>query len=140
MTRSPAAAGRPHQDRVEQRSAGTRCRQMIAGDPQQGEGGGRAVLPTLQQRRRKNRVAVAGDGHRTLRQGSGAPDATRELWRQCIFILDALNAATFDLLCNRAGGAFVARSLAGMFTRSGEWHAFVENLKKPQWLMPKSVY
>jgi len=69
-----------------------------------------------------------------------APNATRELWRQCILVLDALNAATFDLLCNRARGAIVRHAVAGMVTRGAEWRAFVENLKKPQWLMPKSVY
>ena len=69
-----------------------------------------------------------------------APNATRELWRQCILILDALNAATFDLLCNRAAGAMVGRAMLGMVTRGAEWRAFVANLEKPQWLMPKSVY
>ncbi len=69
-----------------------------------------------------------------------APNATRELWRQCILILDALNAATFDLLCRRAPGAMVGRAMLGMVTRGGEWRAFVANLEKPQWLMPKSVY
>jgi hypothetical protein len=69
-----------------------------------------------------------------------APNATRELWRQCILMLDALNAATFDLLCNQRSGAFVGRAMAGMITRGAEWRAFVENLKKPQWLMPKTVY
>lgn len=69
-----------------------------------------------------------------------APEATRELWRQCILVLDGLNAATFDLLCNRAAGAFVRHAMSGMVTRRAEWRAFVENLQKPQWLMPKSVY
>jgi hypothetical protein len=69
-----------------------------------------------------------------------APSATRELWRQCLVMLDALNAATFDLLCNRARGAFVRHAVAGMVTRGAEWRAFVAGLEKPQWLMPKSVY
>jgi len=69
-----------------------------------------------------------------------APNATRELWRQCILVLDGLNAATFDLLCNRAPGAFVGRAMAGMVTRGAEWRAFVAGLEKPQWLMPKSIY
>jgi hypothetical protein len=69
-----------------------------------------------------------------------APNATRELWRQCILILDALNAATFDLLCRRAPGAMVGRAMLGMLTRGAEWRAFVGNLEKPQRLMPMSVY
>lgn len=69
-----------------------------------------------------------------------APGATRELWRQCIVMLDGLNAATFDLLCNRARGAFVRHALVGMVTRNAEWRAFVDGLEKPQWMMPTSVY
>ena len=69
-----------------------------------------------------------------------APPATRELWRQCLLVLDGLNAATFDLLCNRAPAAFIAHAMAGMVTRRGEWQAFVAGLKKPQWLMPVPVY
>ncbi len=69
-----------------------------------------------------------------------APRATRELWRQCVLMLDGLNAATFDLLCNRQRGPFVRHAFAGMVTRGSEWRAFVANLEKPQWLMPKSVY
>ena len=69
-----------------------------------------------------------------------APNATRELWRQCILILDGLNAATFDLLCNRAPGAFVRHAMLGTVTRGAEWRAFVDDLEKPQWLMPKSIY
>ena len=69
-----------------------------------------------------------------------APNATRELWQQCIYILDALNAATFDLLCNKKPGAMVGHAVAGMVTRGAEWRAFVANLETPQWLMPTTVY
>jgi hypothetical protein len=69
-----------------------------------------------------------------------APAATRELWRQCILMLDGLNAATFDLVCHRETGAFVRHAMVGMVTRRGEWRAFVENLARPQWLMPVPVY
>ncbi|MCU1282586.1 MAG: hypothetical protein JWM53_6132, partial [bacterium] len=46
-----------------------------------------------------------------------APNATRELWRQCICMLDALNAATFDLLCNQERFAMVRHAVTGMVTR-----------------------
>lgn len=69
-----------------------------------------------------------------------APGATRELWRQCIILLDALNAATFDLICNRARGAMVRHAFAGMLTRGAEWRAFVAGLDQPQYLMPTSIY
>jgi hypothetical protein len=69
-----------------------------------------------------------------------APPVTRELWRQCILVLDGLNAATFDLLCNRARGAMVRRALTGMVTRGAEWRAFVASLQQPQWLLPAPLY
>jgi hypothetical protein len=69
-----------------------------------------------------------------------APAATRGLWRQVILILDALNAATFDLICNQARGPIVRRALAGMVTGRNEWRQFVEGLERPQWLMEPSLY
>jgi len=69
-----------------------------------------------------------------------APNATRELWRQCILVLDGLNAATFDLLCNRAPASMIGHAMAGMVTRRGEWRAFLAGLEKAQRLMPKSIY
>jgi hypothetical protein len=69
-----------------------------------------------------------------------APGATRELWRQCIIMLDGLNAATFDLICNHARGAMMRHAVAGMLTRGAEWRAFVSGLDQPQWLMPTTVY
>ena len=69
-----------------------------------------------------------------------APAATRELWQQCIYMLDALNAATFDLLCNQSSGAMVRHAITGMVTRGAEWRAFVGALETPQWLMPLPIY
>ena len=57
-----------------------------------------------------------------------------------IYMLDALNAATFDLLCNQKRGAMVRHAMTGMVTRGAEWRAFVANLQNPQWMMPKSIY
>jgi hypothetical protein len=65
-----------------------------------------------------------------------APAATRALWRQVILILDALNAATFDLVCNRAPGAIIRYAVTGMITRRAEWRQFVAGLDREQWLMP----
>jgi hypothetical protein len=69
-----------------------------------------------------------------------APRATRALWRQVILMLDALNAATFDLICNQQRGPMVRHSVAGMVTRRGEWRAFVDGLRRPQRLLEPSVY
>lgn len=65
-----------------------------------------------------------------------APPATRELWRQCLLVLDGLNAATFALLCQEAPAAFVGRAALGLATRGGEWRAFLADLERPQWLLP----
>jgi hypothetical protein len=69
-----------------------------------------------------------------------APPVTRELWRQCIIMLDALNAATFDMICNRQTGAIIRHALVGLVTRRAEWSAFVDGLDEPQWLMPVPLY
>jgi hypothetical protein len=69
-----------------------------------------------------------------------APGATRELWRQCIILLDALNASTFDLICNRARFATIRHAVTGMLTRRAEWQQFLDGLETPQWLMPTTVY
>jgi hypothetical protein len=69
-----------------------------------------------------------------------APPASRELWRQCIVLLDGLNAATFELLCHQQRGAMVRHAFMGMVTRGAEWRAFVTALDEPQWLMPTPIY
>jgi hypothetical protein len=69
-----------------------------------------------------------------------APSVTRTLWRQCIVLLDGLNAATFDMICNRERGAMLRHAATGFLTRRGEWREFVAGLKTPQWLMEPSVY
>jgi hypothetical protein len=69
-----------------------------------------------------------------------APPVTRELWRQCLIMLDALNAATFDMICNREAGAIIRHAVVGMVTRRREWRAFVAGLEQPQWMMPVPVY
>jgi hypothetical protein len=65
-----------------------------------------------------------------------APPATHELWRQCLIMLDGLNAATFDMICNRQAGTIIGHALLGMLTRRKEWTHFVDGLSHPQWLMP----
>lgn len=69
-----------------------------------------------------------------------APPVTRALWRQCLIVLDGLNAATFDLICNREAGPIIRHALVGMVTRRGEWRAFVDGLARPQWTMPVPLY
>lgn len=88
-----------------------------------------AVPALLQHAARERELALNYFAH-------WAPPVTRELWRQCIVLLDALNAATFDMICNREGGAMIRHAATGFVTRRGEWRQFVNGLKTPQWLMP----
>jgi hypothetical protein len=68
--------------------------------------------------------------------GHWSPPATVALWRQCIYLLDALNASVFEMMCRRAPGKMVAHSLVGALTRRDEWRAFQDGLARPQWLLP----
>jgi hypothetical protein len=65
-----------------------------------------------------------------------APDVTRALFRDCLFMLDGLNAAVFEMLCVERPGEMLRRSFTAAFTRRGEWRAFVDGLARPPWLLP----
>lgn len=60
-----------------------------------------------------------------------SPRCTRALWHETIAVLDALNAAVFELVC-RPHGVFAIAVRDAMFGRS-EWAAFVRGLEAPQW-------
>jgi hypothetical protein len=62
-----------------------------------------------------------------------APACTRDLWRETIHVLDALNAAVFELVC-KPHGVF-AYALQGVLTQRGQWRAFIAGLDTPQWLL-----
>ena len=64
-----------------------------------------------------------------------APAVSRALLRECVLVLDALNAAVFALLCVERPGEIVGRSVVAAFTRRGEWRQFVAKLDQPQWLL-----
>lgn len=66
--------------------------------------------------------------------GHGAPTCTQDLWRETIYVLDALNAAVFELVCEPHG--LFAYAVQGMLTQRGQWRAFVAGLDTPQWLLP----
>jgi hypothetical protein len=67
--------------------------------------------------------------------GHWAPACTELLWRQCIYVLDGLNAAVFALLCRERPAEMIARSLAAALVHRGEWRAFVAGLDHPQRLL-----
>ena len=66
-----------------------------------------------------------------------SPRCTPQLWRETILVLDALNAASFGLVCE----VLLPRLLGprGWFSRqerAARWDSFVAGLDEPQWLMP----
>lgn len=64
----------------------------------------------------------------------GSPACTRDLWHETIHVLDALNAAVFELVCKPHG--ILAYAMHGALTQRGQWRTFVANLDTPQWLLP----
>jgi hypothetical protein len=68
--------------------------------------------------------------------GHWSPPATLALWRQCLYLLDALNAAVFEMMCRALPGHMVAHSVVGALARREEWRAFTDGLLRPQRLLP----
>jgi hypothetical protein len=66
--------------------------------------------------------------------GHWAPRCSKALWRETIWVLDALNAATFELVLRELPRAFMPIGPMGMRSRRAQWRAFVEGLDAPQWL------
>lgn len=66
-----------------------------------------------------------------------SPPATRELWRQCIVLLDALNAAVLAMTCSLRGPLIVAGSALASLRpgQRGGWRRFVSGLSAPQLLL-----
>ncbi|MFO7561789.1 MAG: hypothetical protein R6X02_04045 [Enhygromyxa sp.] len=68
--------------------------------------------------------------------GHWAPRCTKELWRETLWVLDALNAATFELVLGLLVPAFAPIGPLGVRARRAQWEAFVRALDTPQWLEP----
>lgn len=68
--------------------------------------------------------------------GHWAPECSLELWKQCIYVLDALNAAVFDLIVRQRGLRLMANSVFGSVFGRAEWAQFEANLDTPQRLVP----
>jgi hypothetical protein len=68
--------------------------------------------------------------------GHWAPRVDRETVRQCVWVLDGLNAAVFELLCLDRPGRMIGRSIASAIARRAEWRSFVAGLERPQWTLP----
>jgi len=68
--------------------------------------------------------------------GHWSPHCTEDLWRETLYVLDALNAAVFELLCDLRPGQIFGRGLIGALTQRAQWRAFVEGLDGPQITVP----
>jgi hypothetical protein len=67
--------------------------------------------------------------------GHWAPRCSRDLWRETIWILDALNAAVFELVLGELPRALAPVGPLGIPARRAQWAAFVRALDTPQWLL-----
>lgn len=65
-----------------------------------------------------------------------SPRVTKELFRQTIYVLDALNAAVFELSFDKLGPLMTVRAALGVVSAPAEWRSFVQGLERPQWLLP----
>lgn len=65
--------------------------------------------------------------------GHAAPRCTIDLWRETLYVLDALNAATFEFVCNKLLPGAMGHVISG--SRRAQWRAFVANLDRPQRLV-----
>lgn len=68
--------------------------------------------------------------------GHWAPRCSEALWRETIWVLDALNAATFELVLGMLARAFAPIGPLGIRARREQWNKFVAGLDTPQWLEP----
>ena len=68
--------------------------------------------------------------------GHWAPRCSEALWRETIWVLDALNAATFELVLGLLVHAFAPVGALGIRARRSQWRAFVAGLDTPQRLEP----
>lgn len=68
-----------------------------------------------------------------------SPRVTKELFKQAIYVLDALNAAVFAMSFDQLGPMLTLRAVMGVVSAPAEWTSFVQGLERPQWLLPISV-
>ena len=68
--------------------------------------------------------------------GHWSPRCTRDLWRETIYVLDALNAAVFELVVAGGGRVLLRYGVGGMFSQRDQWRRFVAGLDEEQWLLP----
>jgi hypothetical protein len=65
-----------------------------------------------------------------------SPEATHELWRQCILIIDGINAAIFATICDTQLRPILGYTFFKAPLHAREWKQFVAALDQPQWLLP----
>jgi hypothetical protein len=85
----------------------------------------RMALPELELHAARERaMAVAYFEH-------WAPPATERLWRQCVWILDGLNAALLATIGGAGALAFAGGTIWSALTARDEWQRFVRGMDQP---------
>jgi hypothetical protein len=67
-----------------------------------------------------------------------SPPATRELWRQCILVIDGINSSVFEAVCDTQLKSILGYTFFKAPLHSREWKKFLKSLEEPQWLLPIS--
>jgi hypothetical protein len=67
-----------------------------------------------------------------------SPPCSRELFRQCILVIDGINAAVFEAVCDTQLKPILGYTFFKAPLHSREWKRFVAALDEPQWLLPVS--
>jgi len=65
-----------------------------------------------------------------------SPPVTRELWRQCLLVIDGINGAVFECVCDTQLKPILGYTFFRAPLHTKEWKRFVAALDEPQWLMP----
>ena len=66
------------------------------------------------------------------------PQITRELFRQCILVIDGINAAIYEAVCVTQLKPILGYTFFKAPLHTREWKKFLAALEEPQWLLPKA--
>jgi hypothetical protein len=67
-----------------------------------------------------------------------SPPVSRELWRQCLVVIDGINGAVYQAVCDTQLKPILGYTFFKAPLHTREWKRFVAALDQPQWLLPAS--
>lgn len=65
-----------------------------------------------------------------------SPPVSAELWRQCILVIDGINAAVFEAICDTQLKPILGYTFFKAPLHGKDWKRFLAGLDQPQWLLP----